>query len=188
MRVLLLHDGTPDTGVADALRASGHRLVRCSEPGRPAFPCAGLEGACPLDGTVDVTVVVHDRPTSEIVTSAVGAVCSLRDAVPLVLAGNGYSSPFLCRCDAVAVSVDDVPAACERAVAAAERRASHDVTAAAGRPAAVTRRGDAVKVVLAPGATSRHTVLAHQAAARLFPSARTIDVSAGVESPKGGPR
>ncbi len=187
MRVLLL-DTTPDTRVADVLLASGHDLVRCSEPGRPAFPCAGLEGACPLDGTVDVTLVVHDRPTTEIATGEVGAVCSLRDAVPLVLAGNGASSPFLCRCDAVAVSVDDVPAACERAVAAAERRASDDVTASAGTPAAVTRRGDAVKVLLAAGATSRHTVRAHQAAARLFPSARTIDVATGADLSKGGPK
>jgi hypothetical protein len=105
-----------------------------------------------------------------------------------VLAGNGSSSPFLCRCHAVAVSVDDVPGACERAVAAAERRASNDVTAFAGRPAAVTRRGDAVKVLLAAGATSRHTVRAHQAAARLFPSARTIDVATGADLSKGGPK
>jgi hypothetical protein len=188
MRVLLLHDSTPDTGVADALLTSGHGVVRCSEPGRPAFPCAGLEGSCPLDGTVDVTVVVHDRPTTEIARGEAGVVCSFRDAVPVVLAGNGSFSPFLGRCDAVAASVDDVPAACERAVAAAEARASDDVTAFVGAPAIVTRRGDAVKVVLAADATSRHTVRAHQAAARLFPSARTIDVSAGVEPPKGGPR
>lgn len=188
MRVLLLHDVTPDAAVADVLVASGHDLVRCSEPGQPGFPCAGLDGACPLDGTVDVTVVVHDRPTTEIGPGEVGVVCSFRDAVPVVLAGNHAHSPFGGQCAAVAESVDDVPAACERAVAAAAARANEYVSAFVGTSAVVSRRGDAVKVLLDPPATGRHTVRAHQAAARLFPSARTIDVSTGADTPSGGSR
>src|SRR5689334_1884487 len=102
MRALLMHDITPDSTVADALRRGGYDVVRCSEDGATPFPCSGAGGSCPLDGSVDVAVVVHDRPTTDLAVGEVGVVCAFRDGVPVVLAGNHTQSPFDVRCDAVA--------------------------------------------------------------------------------------
>lgn len=176
MRTLLLHDITIDQPVADVLSRAGHDVVRCSEPGQPAFPCSGADGSCPLDGSVDVAVVVHDRPSAELAVGEIGVVCALRDGIPVVLAGNHSQSAFASRCDAVAADTQDVPAACERAVAAADRAAGF-VSRFCGADAVVVRRGHAVRVQLAPGATERHAVLAHQAVKCLFPTVRTIDVA-----------
>ena len=42
--------GAGATAVAD-LAAAGHRVVRCHDDGRPAFPCRGVErpGDCPVE-------------------------------------------------------------------------------------------------------------------------------------------
>jgi hypothetical protein len=177
MRALLMHDDiTPDTAVADALSAAGYDIVRCSEAGAPRFPCSGAGGSCPLDGSVDVAVVVHDRPAADLAVGEVGVVCAFRDGVPVVLAGSETQSPFEGRCEAVAGDVADVPAACERAVTSAMDRASEFVSRYSGTDVRVARHGHRVQVELCRDGTAAHAVLAHQAAARLFPSARTIDV------------
>ena len=66
MRVLVVGTMPAAIGRAeDQLHAEGHDVVRCHEPGRPSFPCAGLiEGrVCPLeDDPVDVVVAARDRP------------------------------------------------------------------------------------------------------------------------------
>jgi hypothetical protein len=171
-----MHDIIPDTAVAATLAAAGYDVVRCSEDGEPTFPCSGAAGSCPLDGSVDVAVVVHDRPSVDLAVGEVGAVCAFRDGVPVVLAGNHSQSPFGGRADAVAVDTADVPSACRRAVDASMARSSDFVSRFAGTDAAVVRRGHSVQITLERPATEAQAVLAHQAANKLFPSARTIDV------------
>jgi hypothetical protein len=172
-----MHDITPDDAVADVLTAAGFDIVRCAEPGTVGFPCRGAEGSCPLDGSIDVAVVVHDRPSLDLTPGEVGVVCALRDGVPVVVAGNHTHSAYRGQCDAEAADVDDIVAACRRAMAAAQHRASDFVSNFAGVPAEVTRQGHAIAVQLPVDATERHAVLAHQATTRMFPSARTIDVT-----------
>jgi hypothetical protein len=171
-----MHDITRDDAIADVLVRAGYDVVRCAAPDEEVFPCAGAGGSCPLDGSVDVAVVVHDRPAVELSVGEVGVVCAMRDGIPVVLAGNHTQSPFGERVDAVALDASDVPAACRRAIAAVERRASDFVGAFAGVDADVTRHGHSVSVRLGTGASDRQAVLAHQAATRLYPNARRIDV------------
>lgn len=170
MKALLLHDIGSDDPFAAALRSAGHEVIRCAPPGRPGFPCDGSKGACPLDATVDVAVVVHDRPSTDISPGEAGAVCALRDGVPLVLAGHARQHPFGDRIGAVAASPDDVVSACERAVAGR--------LAALGRRVGgtVVRDGDAIRVTLPPGASSAQAVLAHQALKAAARAARIVDV------------
>ncbi len=171
-----MHDITPDDGPARVLRDAGYDVVRCAPAGHHGFPCDGATGRCPLDATVDVAVVVHDRPSNDIAPSEAGVVCALRDGVPLVVAGNHAHSPFAGAAAAEAASIDDIPAACARATSTAAARASVVVSRFAGTDATVERHGAAVRVTIGPDAAERHAVLAHQAARRLFPRARTVEV------------
>ncbi|HET7719874.1 MAG TPA: hypothetical protein VFK43_07910, partial [Acidimicrobiales bacterium] len=124
MRILLLHDDHADERpVARALEDAGHEIRRCAPPGKPAFPCMGATASsgapshqCPLDGTVDVAVVVHDRPSTTLAAGEAGVVCALRDGLPLVVAGSAAPSPYTARADAIAGGLGDVAAACDRAV------------------------------------------------------------------------
>ena len=59
MKALLLHDIVPDAAVAQQLAEAGYEVVRCAPSGTKAFPCVGMTGACPLDGTVDVVSEGH---------------------------------------------------------------------------------------------------------------------------------
>lgn len=179
MRALLMHDAGDDTLYARALTDAGYDVVRCGPAGRPAFPCNGRQGACPLDATVEVAVVVHDRPTADIGVGEAGVVCALRDRVPLVVGGNHTHSAFGEAVDAVAVSAADVGPACERAVAAHMARAGRAVTTATGVEATLTRRGDEIRVALPADASERDAVLAHQAVRREFPTARSIVIGTG---------
>jgi hypothetical protein len=83
--------------VVDELAGSNCEVLRCVEPGRPAFPCVGLRtGSCPLDagGTVDVAVAVRSRAHPRPRLAELGAVCALRDGIPLVIAGSRALNPF----------------------------------------------------------------------------------------------
>ena len=119
MRVLVL-EGEPGAAgeVERRLRAAGHEVVRCHEPGLPLFPCVGLsDGACPLDGPrVDVAVTVrgHVRPSPALTED--GAVCALRAGIPLVMAGRTVLNPFA-PWAAADVREADVVEACEAVVA-----------------------------------------------------------------------
>lgn len=176
MRTLLVSDISDDTPVALALTAAGHEVLRCGPAGRHRFPCRAAEGDCPLDATVDVAVVLHDRPSADIGAGEAGVVCAIRDGLPLVVAGNGAHSPFRVRADSVAASVGDVVDACHRAVSARDRRLARTVTAAVGVEATVTVRGDVVDVRLPEGTPEHVAVLAHQALRRAHPRARAVVV------------
>lgn len=170
MKALLLHDLVPD-GLAHAvLSDAGYDVVRCSGSHLRPFPCVGMDGNCPLDGSVDVAVVVHDRPTADFHPGEVGVVCALRDGIPVVTAGNGAFAPFRNEATVVAAGVSDLPAACERAIAARAARLGRAVGAT------VEVRGDQVRATLPTDATPQDAIAVHQALVTAVPGARTIDV------------
>jgi hypothetical protein len=106
------------SGVSDELAAKGRRAHRCHDSAESPFPCnAMIPGrGCPLDqNDVDVVVIVHSRPQENPTLSDMGAVCGLRDGIPVVLAGMSAGSPFATW--AVKVPPDgDVVATCDRTV------------------------------------------------------------------------
>src|SRR5580700_11611767 len=78
-RVLVV--GTDDWAIeqsAAALEEAGFGILRCHEPGEPAFPCNALiEGrTCPLDAGFDVVVTVRARPLTEPSKAEMGVVCA----------------------------------------------------------------------------------------------------------------
>ena len=107
---------------AEALIAAGHRVLRCADVGEREFPCNGLrdDRVCPLDAGIDVVVVVRTRVRSRPAAAEFGVTCSLRRAIPLVVAGRTLLNPFHERATAtveVALSdeLDEVVRACEDA-------------------------------------------------------------------------
>lgn len=112
--------GTDDWAVeqaATALASSGHRILRCHEPGEPAFPCNALiEGrTCPLEVGFDVAVTVRARPLPSPVQGETGVICALRNDVPLVVAGMTSVDPFAQWESVVVEPGGDVTSACEEA-------------------------------------------------------------------------
>lgn len=171
MKALLLHDIVPDAAVANELAEAGYEVVRCAPASGRAFPCVGMTGTCPLDGTVDVAVVVHDRPTTDVAPGELGAICARRDDLPIVLAGNGTHSPLREIATAVAPSVRDVVSACERAVAAREARLGRMV---GGH---VRVDGGRVRATLPAWASAADVVRAHQQLTAAVPGASSIDIA-----------
>jgi hypothetical protein len=91
--------GTDDWAIeqsATELEAEGYGVLRCHEPGEPAFPCnALLEGrTCPLEVGFDVVVTVRARPLPEPSRAEMGVVCALHAGKPLVVAGVASERPF----------------------------------------------------------------------------------------------
>jgi hypothetical protein len=91
--------GTDDWAIdqaAEALADAGSPVLRCHEPGAPAFPCNALvEGrTCPLDIGFDVVATVRARAGGAPAQSEFGVVCGVRAGVPLVVAGLAADRPF----------------------------------------------------------------------------------------------
>lgn len=91
--------GTDDWAIeqtAPMLEAQGCEVLRCHEPGEPAFPCNALipGRACPLDVGFEVVVTVRARAASTITPGEVGVVCALHNEIPLVVAGVGGWDPL----------------------------------------------------------------------------------------------
>jgi len=91
--------GTDDWAIEQAagvLVEAGSPVLRCHEPGEPAFPCnALLEGrVCPLDEGFEVVVTVRARASASPTPSEFGVVCGVRAGVPLVVAGLVADRPF----------------------------------------------------------------------------------------------
>jgi hypothetical protein len=148
--------------VEEQLQGAGHDVVRCHGESEAAFPCAGLAdgGSCPLDGVpVDVAVTVRDRPWEQPSPFEDGAVCALRQHIPLV-AVDAAVNPFEAWTTRAVESGDDVVAACEDAASAPLAQHSKLATEAAREviarhgfePANVTavvrRRQGALKVTV----------------------------------------
>ncbi len=158
MRILLTES---DIGGADAatatLEAAGHEVLRCVEPGAPAFPCSGLAtGDCPVDGQVDVAVTVRAEPHAGPTARETGVVCALRHHVPVVVSSPEAADPLATWSTAsVTGATTDLLAAVEAAAhgeltehaRAAAEEASHQLI---GSPFDVVahRRGRGVVVVL----------------------------------------
>lgn len=90
LRVLVV--GTDDWAIEQSsavLEEAGCAVLRCHEPGEPAFPCnALLPGrTCPLDVGFDVVATVRARPLESMAHGELGVVCALRTGTPLVAAG-----------------------------------------------------------------------------------------------------
>ena len=114
--------GTDDWAIeqsATELEAEGCRVLRCHEPGDPAFPCnALLEGrTCPLDEGFDVVVTVRARPLPEPSRAEMGVVCALHAGKPLVVAGVASERPFGPWASLTVEQGGDVATACEKVVA-----------------------------------------------------------------------
>ena len=100
------------------LTARGHTVRRCHEPGEPSFPCNGLgDGSgCPLDGAVDVALVVRRGVTPRPTGDEDGVTCALRAGLPLVEDGSDLLDPYAPMLTARVWTGDDVAEVVERAV------------------------------------------------------------------------
>src|SRR3546814_20188340 len=80
---------------AESLEAAGHRVHLCHEPGEPAFPCKGLvdPSSCPLEGHIDVALLVRPRIAPRPTAVEDGVTCALRAGVPLVEPGSELLDP-----------------------------------------------------------------------------------------------
>ena len=113
--------GTDDWAIeqsATELETEGCRVLRCHEPGEPAFPCNALiEGrVCPLDAGFDVVVTVRARPLAEPSKAEMGVVCALHAGKPLVVAGVASERPFGRWASLTVEQGGDVATACEKVV------------------------------------------------------------------------
>jgi hypothetical protein len=150
LRVLLTED---EAGVAaparDRLVAAGHEVVQCSARSDSEFPCVALAdpASCPLRaGVVDVTLAMRRTGAGTPTRREDGALCAVRNHVPLVVASDGGPDPFA-TWEAAAVGFDaDVVAACERAAHRPLPRHS-DIARAAAREVVrrATRAGSVVE-------------------------------------------
>jgi hypothetical protein len=198
LNVMLLES---ERGAADqaarALTAAGHVVLRCHDPGAPAFPCRGIEdiSTCPLHShAVDVALTVRSRPRSQPAPQEDGVRCALMHRVPLVVAGPAVLDPYEAQEALVVDAEGDVVDACEQ-VAAAElprhsRIASEALTAfgpagnhGADAAASVTRREGRLRVTvsglgaLAPRQRDAAIVRMMAKLREFDSSARGVDVS-----------
>jgi hypothetical protein len=106
--------GSDDWAINDAtsqLHAAGRTVHRCSESAESPFPCNALipGRGCPLDRhQVDVVLNIRTRPESQPTIAEMGAVCGLRDGIPLVVAGMSEMSGFSAWAERVPVAGDIV--------------------------------------------------------------------------------
>jgi hypothetical protein len=116
---VLLVEGRPRAGegAARSLTEAGHRVHRCYDSESRGFPCRGVTDpdACPLDGGIDVVLVVRHGVTPRAMPLEQGVGCAIRAGLPIVEDGPESLDPFepwlVGRVDG-----DDHVAACEAAV------------------------------------------------------------------------
>jgi hypothetical protein len=113
-----------ERGAADdaarGLTEAGHVVLRCHEPGAPAFPCRGIDdqATCPLRShAVDVALTVRSRPRSQPAPQEDGVRCALVHRVPLVVAGSPVLDPYEQYETRVVEASGDVVGACEQVAA-----------------------------------------------------------------------
>jgi len=118
-RVRVLVVGTHDWAIEQAaasIEAAGGTVLRCHEPGQPAFPCNALiEGrTCPLDAGFDVVATARARPLGAIAPSEFGVICALHHGMPLVVAGVAPERPLGPWAAEQVGQGDDLASACVR--------------------------------------------------------------------------
>ncbi len=133
MRIVVLES---DPGSAGAVRAgleqAGHTVVRCHDPQRPTFPCAGIEQECPLDGPgADAAVVVRSAARQTPTGYENGVTCAVRQRVPLVVVSPTGASPYARYAEAVLDGEDVGAVVAAVAQAATGRSAGHEAAATA---------------------------------------------------------
>lgn len=143
LRVLVLESerGAANDAVG-LLEGAGHEVLRCHEPGAPAFPCKALaeHPDCPVrTGVVDVALTVRSRPRSQPAPHEDGVACALARHVPLVVAGSTALNPYEDWATTVLDRTDDVVAAVESAADAPLPR--HAVRADAAARAVLATHG-----------------------------------------------
>ena len=102
---------------AEQLRAAGHRVHLCQEPGSDGFPCREITapGSCPVDGGIDVALLVRRHVAPRPTDREQGIGCVIRAQVPVVEDGPAVLDPYAAY---IAERVtDDVVASCEAAAA-----------------------------------------------------------------------
>ncbi len=114
--------GTDDWAIeqsAVVLEAGGCEVLRCHEPGEPAFPCNALiEGrTCPLDVGFDLVADVRALPLSNLAQSEFGVICALHHGKPLVVAGVAPDLPLGPWAALKVGQGGDLVSACERVAA-----------------------------------------------------------------------
>jgi hypothetical protein len=112
--------GTDDWAIEQSsatLRAAGHTVERCQEPGSEAFPCRALQpgGSCPLDSGVDAVVTSRARSAAAPTAHETGVICGLHAGVPLVVTGIARNGPFSPWATRVVPADGDLVAACAEA-------------------------------------------------------------------------
>jgi hypothetical protein len=113
--------GQDDWAVHDAtlqLRSEGRTVHRCSESTESPFPCNALipGQGCPLDRhEVDVVLNIRTRPEAQPTLAEMGAICGLRDGIPLVVAGLAEMSGFSAWAERVPLA-GDIVSTCDRVV------------------------------------------------------------------------
>jgi hypothetical protein len=122
-RVLLV--GTDDWAVqkmAPSLERAGLEVLRCHEPGEPAFPCNALrpDRVCPLEIGFDAIVTMRARGLDALADGEFGVVCGLRTGKPLVVAGVAGDNPLAPWTAQVVERGGDVSSAVRTAIAAQE--------------------------------------------------------------------
>jgi hypothetical protein len=95
VHVLIADTATPGGQLAAArLRGVGDVVFSCFDETTGSF-CRGLgaEG-CPLDGGIDVAVVVRPDATPEVLPREMTALCAFNRSVPIVIAGASADHPY----------------------------------------------------------------------------------------------
>jgi hypothetical protein len=194
--VLESERGAADEASRD-LTDAGHLVLRCHEPGAPAFPCRGIEdqSTCPLHShDVDVALTVRSRPRSQPAPQEDGVRCALVHRVPLVVAGPDVLDPYEGYEARVLDRYGDVVGACEEVAAAELKHHSRIASEAlatsgpgglgeAGAAASVTRRAGVLRVsvrgldALAPRQRDAAIIRMVAKLREFDASARGIDVS-----------
>ena len=115
--------GADDWAVNDAssqLLAAGRTVHRCHESADSAFPCNALipGRGCPLDHhPIDVVLDIRSRPEAQPTLAEMGAICGLRDGIPLVIGGMAEYTGFAPWSRRVPPD-GDIVATCDQAVEA----------------------------------------------------------------------
>lgn len=196
MEVLVVESEPGAAAIAIAqLKAGGHQVKRCHEPGARAFPCAGLDpGHCPLeDDAIDVALTVRARTRPRPSPLEDGVICALRRRAPVVVAGRTTLNPFAPY--PVTIAGVDVVEACERAATGPQlehegvgTRVLEETLARAGLPTEagrvlVHRSGSGLRITLSfPAETSKKvreiaSVRVAGAVRAFDPHAPRIDIS-----------
>jgi hypothetical protein len=113
--------GSDDWAINDAtsqLHDAGRTVHRCSESAESPFPCNALipGRGCPLDRhQVDVVLNIRTRPEAQPTIAEMGAICGLRDGIPLVVAGMYEMSGCSAWAERVPLA-GDIVTTCDRVV------------------------------------------------------------------------